>query len=147
MAFWIRTLISLGVVALLLVWVGCASKPNEPRSTVAERLNGENYDSTVAIMAVPIGDRKSVQKKVSGRVYCGDGLSQRPSAHALVSLNCGTKIQVSTSTDVDGRYGLSVGVQTEKACRLSVRSVCGQALKDLSLIRDEELREQDFFIK
>jgi hypothetical protein len=121
----------------LLFWIsGCVSGPKQPDQTFAQKLNADSYESSNTVMGVPVLTRKPIQRKVSGKIMCGEGLSQRPANHATVSLNDGDIVVASASSNSDGTYTILASILIEKPYQLRVSSKCGNSIKEISLKDD-----------
>ena len=119
------------VLSIFFFLCGCISGPKNDGRTFAEKMNGENYQSTNVIMGVPILERKPVLRKFSGHVYCGKGITQTPANHALVSLMREDQIIASTSTDTTGNFVISAPINPDLEYQLSANSLCGKSFKSL----------------
>lgn len=116
--------VSLLVVLLLS---SCVSGPEEKGRTVADRLNGENYSRTDNIGGVPVLERKPALRTLSGRAFCGTGLSQSPVNHAAIQLFDGDNAVASASTDSGGSYLIRASLEVGVVYRLTASAKCGSA--------------------
>ncbi|MEK7356053.1 MAG: hypothetical protein AAB250_06360 [Bdellovibrionota bacterium] len=94
-------------------------------------------------MGVPVLERKPAQRKVSGKVFCGEGISQVPANHASVELVGGAKTVASVSTGNDGAYEISASLDPDSSYSLSAKGSCGKSSrglpKDLSTLSGADL--------
>jgi hypothetical protein len=130
----------------MLIFSGCVSGPKDDR-TFAEKMNGENYESTNVVLGVPVLERKPIQRTISGHIYCGERFIKTPLAHASVELFRKHQ-QVSTVlTDSDGHYNLNAEIDPSGSYRLEISGTCGAESRPLS---DEDIRRAsdfDFYLK
>ncbi|MFN7905405.1 MAG: hypothetical protein ACK5P5_09500 [Pseudobdellovibrionaceae bacterium] len=94
-------------------------------------MSGENYESTNVVLGVPILERKPITRKISGQVFCGEGITQTAVNHATVSLISENKIVTSTSTDIRGNYMISTPLNAEVSYQIKVTSSCGESIRPL----------------
>lgn len=118
---------------IVLFFSGCISGPKNPDQTFAEKLNADSYESSNTVMGVPVLTRKPIYRKITGKVFCGEGLSQYPANHAAVVLTGENKTVASTLTDTNGNFNLLASISVEKAYKLQASSKCGNSTQDLSL--------------
>ena len=123
-------------IALMFYISGCVSGPKDPNQTFAQKLNADSYESSNSVLGVPVLTRKPIQRKVSGKITCGEGFSQRPAGHVTISLIEGNKVVASTSSNSDGTYNVLVSAAIEKTYQLKASSKCGNAIKEISLTED-----------
>ena len=126
---------------------GCVSGPKNDGRTFAEKMNSENYEATNVVIGVPILERKSVLRKFTGQVFCGDGIAQTPANRALVNLISGSQNTASASTDPAGRYVISTPINPENTYVLSATAACGSASKAVPKeIKDQPI-EENFYLR
>lgn len=116
------------IVTLLLT--ACVSGPKEDR-TFAEKLNGDNYTEQKSVMSVPVLERKLITRKISGNVWCGEGLTKRPANHARIELKKKKELIASFSTGPDGVYTLSAPLEEDAIYLLTAKSPCGSSKNEL----------------
>lgn len=140
-------------VATLLVFIasgcvsGCVSGPKPADHSVAKDLNGENYQSGKLIMGVPVLERAPIQRKVSGRVFCGEGLSRFPVNYASVRFQRAKQTIASTSTDADGRYVITIATDPNGNFELLASAKCGRASQKITHHLDTNPLEMNFDLK
>ena len=119
------------LLILIPIFSGCATGPKDNRSAV-EKLNGENYQRPFDIMGIPVLERKPILRQFSGRIFCGERISQYPLSRAVVTLwKSGQRIS-ETSSAADGSYQLNSAIDTGSSYELHVVGRCGTASRALS---------------
>lgn len=118
------------VILFFLGAAGCVSGPKEDR-TFAEKMNGDNYTGQNSVMSVPVLERKLILRKISGNVWCGEGLTKRPANHARVELKKKKELVASFSTGADGAYTLSAPLEQDAIYLLTAKSSCGNSKNEL----------------
>ncbi len=117
--------------AVIFSVCSCVSGPKDPDRSFAEKLNGDNYKSTDMIMGVPVLERKPIQKKIYGKVFCGEGITQVPANHASVALTAKGRSLASVSTDVSGAYTVSTSIENHQSYELKASATCGKSAMSL----------------
>lgn len=130
----------------LLLFSACVYGPKDPDRTFAEQLSGENYKSTNVIIGVPVLERKLVETKISGRVFCGEGISQVPANHTVIRLIYSNKVISTTTTDNTGNYSISAPLETKKDYELIASTACGSSKFSVSKSTQEQ-KNKDFYLK
>lgn len=130
----LNKLFFIGTIGILIS--GCISGPKNPEQKFSEKLNGDSYESSNTVIGVPVLTRKPISKKISGRIYCGEGLSQRLANHVTVSLLDNDKIVSTASTDSNGIFSITANISLEKSYKLQAAAKCGTATKEISLKDD-----------
>jgi hypothetical protein len=118
-------------IIIATILAGCVSTPKNENRTFVEKLNGDNYSDKSTVLGIPVGARSAQVRKVSGSVYCGEGIERTQVNNAQIILKNGSKILVTTSTNLEGWYSLSIPVDTKAIYELHVQSSCGE--KSISL--------------
>lgn len=133
----------------ILFFTGCIYGPENPHQTFTEKLNHDSYDSAYLVMGVPVLNRKLPFKKVTGKVYCGEGISLKPINHATVNLVENDKIISTVSTDTNGFYvfTFNFSVENPQQYLLQCSEKCGQARKEISFQKELGDLSYDLFLK
>ena len=118
-------------IVLPLLLSGCVSGPKDPGRTLKDDLNGENYSSSASVMAVPVLERKATLRKISGTIFCGEGLAQTLANKASVELVNGTQTLGSASTSSDGSYSFMAPLNSKLNYSLKAKASCGSASREL----------------
>lgn len=142
-----KAILKKSVPGFLFILCGCVSGPNNDGRTFAEKMNGENYESTNVIMGVPVLERKPVLRKFSGQVYCGEGITQTPANHALVSLMHENQTVSSVSTDTTGNFIIAAPIDPEYSYRLSATASCGKYSRSLPKNPKAENTEEILYLR
>lgn len=142
-----RKKFAIELILIPMAFTSCVSGPKEPKRTFAEKLNGDNYESSNSVMGIPILTRKPTHKKFSGRVFCGEGVGQVPSSHATVILKKENQIISSTSTDITGKFSVSAQIEPNFSYEISVSSPCGNTVRHISKELSEEVPDEIFYLK
>jgi hypothetical protein len=137
---------SLKPAAALLFLGSCVSGPTDDR-TFAEKMHGDNYQDKKIIMGVPILERKLIQRKISGRVFCGEGISQTPANHAVITIHKENKNLGTASTDASGSYTLLASMDPLSTYEIRATGSCGKATATLEKGASKESPEIHFFLK
>jgi hypothetical protein len=127
------------------IWA-CVSGPKTDGRTFADKMNGENYQSTNVVFGVPVLERKPLIQKFAGRVFCGEGISMTPANHALVSLSHENITDSSVSADTGGNYTMAVTMDPEISYQLQATASCGHSSKSLSKAKLEQAAEVNFHL-
>ena len=114
-----KLILKKSVPSVLFILCGCVSGPKNDGRTFAEKMNGENYESSNVVMDVPVLERKSVLRRFSGQVYCGEGVTQTPANHVFVSLMHEDQTVSSVTTDTTGNFILASPIDSEFSYQLS----------------------------
>ncbi len=112
---------------------GCVSGPKNSEQTFSEKLSADSYESSNSIVGVPVLTRKSISRNISGKVKCGDSLTQRPANRVTVNLFDGDNIIATASSDANGAYSMTANISTEKPYKLQAVEKCGTATKEIIL--------------
>lgn len=89
------------------------------------------------------GTMEAAERRLSGRVVCGDGALSPPAAHARVELKKDFKVVGSVSAGSDGRYVLSASIDPKASYILSAVAACGNGSRALPAGLPGDLREQN----
>jgi hypothetical protein len=144
------------LILAVSVWVcgisiGCISGPKDPEQNFAEQFNGENYNTSKGMgadhLVVPVLSRKEVRRIISGKVYCGEGISQYPANNAVIVLSCQGQKQDSGSTKNDGTFQLNLPYPVGDECALQFTSKCGMAHLELPELISRDYPEQNIHLK
>lgn len=84
---------------------------------------------------------------ISGNVYCGEGLNQKPANLARIELVEKNKVLTTSTTDLRGTYHLTYKPGFKSNYQFSITAKCGQVTETL---RPELVKNQaqvDFWIK
>lgn len=131
----VRNIFFVSLVGVCLA--GCISGPKAPDRKFSEKLNSDAYETSDAVMGVPILKRSPHTRKISGKVLCGEGIQQRPGNHVKVTLSADDKVVASTSTGADGAYEMIASVLHEKSYKLAASGAkCGASSRVVSLKED-----------
>lgn len=127
----------------------CISGPKDEEKSFAEKLNGDSYKSSVSVGgAIPINiERKPVQRKFSGVIYCGEGPSSHPVSNASLSLVADTKILTKSSSVTDGRYRLIALTTSVGPFEIKATARCGSATRTVSAKLEDRVPSYDLFLK
>ncbi len=85
--------------------------------------------------------------KISGRVYCGDGMKQRPANRARIDVLDKAKVLTTITTDMDGSYTLQYKPGFREDFQFSISANCGQVKDTLRKDVIKNFAEVDFWIK
>ncbi len=128
--------------------VGCfTSGPKSKYSKTTDILKEDSYESSAQIGPVFVGKTKAVTRKISGRIYCGEGLKQVPANKATLELKNKEKVVRTISTEADGTYSFSSTFELEGDYIFSITSRCGKIVATLPRDLTHDLENQDFWIK
>ncbi len=141
-----RFILNNSIFAFCLFSWACVSGPKNDGRSFVEKMSGENYESTNVVLGIPILERKPVTRKISGQVFCGEGITQTAANHAIVSLISENKIVTSTSTDIRGNYLISTLLNPEISYQIRVTSSCGESVRPLEKDSNLKLAEENFYI-
>lgn len=137
------------IFSFLAVWglSGCFTGPKESNRTLADKLNYENYKRVGHVGGIPFGETRPVQRKISGRVLCGQSTMSNPVNNAVVSLQKDDQVIGSTSTTADGKYVVTGRIDAVGNYTLVVKSHCGEKSLRIPAGLTHELREQNFYLQ
>src|SRR4051812_33387414 len=69
-----------------IVLSGCVAANKKNDRSFAEKLSGDSYESANSVNTIPVLNKEApVKRKISGRVFCGEGLQRIPANNAQVS--------------------------------------------------------------
>jgi hypothetical protein len=136
-------LLALNLISCIPLISGEKSKYSKPTDVLKE----DSYQSAAALGPVFVGKLKAVTRKISGRIYCGDGPSQRPANKAAIELVNNKKVVRSTTSESDGTYSFSATFELEGGYSFSIKSNCGQIAAPVPSDLTKDLENQDFWIK
>lgn len=114
---------------------GCVSS-SKPSSSLAERLNGQSYESPVAVMGIPLQAPEKSPIKILGQVLCGEGLSKRPARQATVSLKQDTKVMATTTSDQSGHFVFWAEIPKMESVSLEGSASCGKGSLPLADLKN-----------
>lgn len=89
----------------------------------------------------------NVVRKISGHIYCGEGLSQRPANRARIDLVEKKKILLTVTSDMDGTYTLSYQPGIKENFQFSISASCGSIKESLNKDLIKNSTPVDFWIK
>ncbi len=135
------------ILGVLCILCGCISGPKNDGRTFAEKMNGENYESTNVVLGVPVLERKPVLRKFSGQVYCGEGITQTQANNILVSLMHENQTVSTVSTDTTGKFIIAAPIDPEFTYQLSATGSCGNASKSLPKNPKEQKTEEVLYLR
>jgi hypothetical protein len=125
----------------------CVWSPKRSDATYADKLNGENYSSAIAVGGPPniiVTGPLRVERRISGIIYCGEGLSKIQIRQAQIELKDGPHV-VSTGTwKENGQYLIRASFEQNKEYQVHVKSKCGEASKTVPKNLTQDLAEFDF---
>lgn len=136
-------LISFSLISCVPFISGEKSKYSKPTDVLKE----DSYESAAQVGPVFVGKLKPVTRKISGRVYCGEGLSQRPANKATIELVIKNKTIKSTTSEVDGSYFFSASFELDGEYSFLISARCGKTTAKLPSDLTNDLLNQDFWIK
>lgn len=116
-------------------------------SKATDLLKEDSYQSAASIGPVFVATLKPVTRKVSGRVYCGEGLAQRPANKATVNIMNNGKMIATATTESDGAFSFSTKFELDGGYEYSVKSSCGTKTTAVPSDLSRDLENQDFWIK
>ena len=139
------------LLTAILLLTSCVITPDQreknPDGSTAAVMLFPQAAAPVYIAAALLDQSGRVLNKISGHVYCGDGVKQRPANRARIELWEKTKILTTITTDMDGSYSLNYKPGFKEDFHFMISSSCGQ-LKDV--LRKEVVKNYDtvdFWIK
>ena len=122
----------LALILILAALAGCITRgPKNPAVTTAEALNGENYSSFSQVGPVYLLERKTIPMKITGRVFCGEGLTAAGANRADVKIQKDSKVLNSSMAAFDGSYLLEVPYDGSAEYTISALAKCGRATVSL----------------
>lgn len=136
-------LFSLNLISCIPIISGEKSKYSKPTDVLKE----DSYQSAASLGPVFVGKLKPVTRKISGRIYCGEGLSQRPANKATVALMNNNKTVQSITTEHDGTFSFSATFELEGKYSYLIKSSCGTLKAAVPNDLTNDLDHQDFWIK
>jgi hypothetical protein len=130
---------------------GCIVSPTKDDRSGVENMNGQNYESSNAVVVAPVVavlDKKvPIQRKISGRAFCGEGLEQSPANHAKLTLKDGPTVLSTASTDSVGQYSFLASVGKSKSYNLIIEGKCGRSEKTVNWGEGSAIEGQDAYLK
>ena len=140
---------SLFIIPAIALCLGACitSGPKSKYSKATDILKEDTYESSAQIDPVFVGKTKAVTRKISGRIYCGEGLKQVPANKATLELKNKDKIVRTLSTEPDGTYSFSSTFELVGPYSFAINSRCGKMLAILPSDLSHDLENQDFWIK
>ncbi len=138
--FAITTLLSLS--ACIPVISGKSSKNSKPADVLSE----DGYSSSASIGPVFIANSKPASRKISGRIYCGEGMRQVPANRATVEIKNKNKVTATASTETDGSFAMKATFELEGDYTYAIKGRCGQLFAKVPNLTSD-LTNQDFWIK
>lgn len=134
-------------ILLLLGLTSCTVFQKTKGMSAAEKANGENYQSSNAVGSFPVGNQLApVMRKITGKVYCGHGLSQVPANKAQVELTQNSITQFSGKTDANGEYVILQALEPKKTYFLSAKSKCGETRTEVGFAKNAKDLTQDLYL-
>lgn len=84
---------------------------------------------------------------ISGHVYCGEGINQKPANLARIELLDKNKVLTTVTTDLGGSYSLVYKKGFQGGFQFSITAKCGQLKETLRPELVKNHSEVDFWIK
>ena len=137
------------LISSLVLFIGACvvTGPKSKYSKPADVLKEDSYTSGAQIGPVFVGERKEVTRKISGRIYCSEGMKQVPANKATIEIRNKNKVVRSTSAEVDGTYAFSSTFELEGEYVFAIIARCGKLTVALPRDLTNDLINQDFWIK
>lgn len=130
--------------AIILVLCSCVAPRPDTVSGPAHYANQEAIFFATTAYVMQKGNDAS---QVSGHIYCGEGIFQRPANMAKIELLEGEKTLVTSTSDMDGKYKLEYkkGISNNHHFQISAR--CGKTKETTAAQTIKNKTEIDFWIK
>jgi hypothetical protein len=134
----------------LFLFVACAVGRKDPNGTYADSLNGEHSKSGMFVTAgVPVflSDPAPVQRRITGRIFCGRGIDETVVRHGDVALITDGKVAANASWKDGGIFAISAVFNRNVAYTVKVKVACGEASKPVPLNLLSDLTDFDFHMQ
>jgi hypothetical protein len=134
----------------LFLFVACAVGRKDPNGTYADRLNGEKSKSGMFVSAgVPVilADPAPVQRRITGRIFCGQGIDETVVRHGDVALISDGKAVANAAWKEGGTFAISAVFNRNVAYTVKVKVACGEASKPVPLNLLSDLTDFDFHMQ
>jgi hypothetical protein len=136
-------------VLLSLFLTSCAIGPKDPNGTYADMLNGENSRSGMSVgVGVPliISNPNPVQRRISGKIFCGEGIAETLIRNADIELKKDTKVVAQGSWREGGTFVIQASFDRNTHYIVAVKTRCGEGSKPVPLNLLSDLTDFNFHL-
>lgn len=116
---------------LLFLFAGCASAPEEVDLYAEDRRTEDQRNEPAPAPVQYKADPNLPVRKISGKVWCGEGLTRKSANSARIELKWQNQLVAAISTGADGNYTLSAPLKPEAIYLLTAKGSCGSYTSEL----------------
>ncbi|MES3036374.1 MAG: hypothetical protein V4736_00585 [Bdellovibrionota bacterium] len=91
--------------------------------------------------------KAGTNRKISGKVFCGEGISQYPANQAQIKIMDGKKVIASITTGPTGDYEVSSAFVRNKNYQIEAEAKCGKVSRQFSLMGELSMENLDLYLR
>ena len=121
---------------------GCSQFQKTNNLSAADKSKAANHPTSNAAPT----QSAPLERKISGKVYCGHGLSQAPASKAQIELTQNSVTVFSGKSDASGNYVILQTMEPKKIYFLSAKSKCGETRTEVGFAKNAKELIQDLYL-